>query len=356
MPIPFRPEGRATLIGSMPMIDHEQAADLVFKYTPDIPTWTQLPAFPQESMVAQFAPGMPAVVLEGSLASIDTDRQDLEEELAAFYEALMAVENGEAELQGSRFGLAPEHARGFFILQQRLQRQAFQTAAVKGQVTGPVTFATSVHDANGAAIFYDAQLRDAAVKLLAMKAKWQVAALSQFERPVILFADEPALAGYGTSEFIAISRTEVLEVLGEVVGAVQAAGGLCGIHVCANTDWALVLESGVDIVNFDAFSFFDRFMLYPEAISRFLDRGGMLAWGIVPTQRSEDIRAATIERLSDHWEACVRQVEGLGFSRSRILDQSLVTPSCGVGALKTDLAVRVLQLTDQVSRRIRGNA
>ena len=77
--------------------------------------------------------------------------------------------------------------------------------AVKGQVTGPFTFCTSVSDQNDRAIFYDLQLRDVAIKLLTLKARWQVQHLSQFKRPVIIFLDEPALAGFGSSEYISVT-------------------------------------------------------------------------------------------------------------------------------------------------------
>ena len=33
-------------------------------------------------------------------------------------------------------------------------------------------------------------------------------------------------------------------------------GGLVGVHVCANTDWSLVLDSSADIVSFDAYALF----------------------------------------------------------------------------------------------------
>jgi hypothetical protein len=129
---------------------------------------------------------------------------------------------------------------------------------VKGQVTGPITFCTGVKDQDGRAIFYNEGLRDAAVKLLALNARWQIRTLSGPQRPVIVFIDEPALAGFGSSEMISISKEEILACLTEVVDAIHADGGLAGIHVCANTDWSLVLESGADIVNFDAYAYFDR--------------------------------------------------------------------------------------------------
>ena len=142
-----------------------------------------------------------------------------------------------------------------------------------------MTFTTGVTDRQGRAIFYDPQTRDAAVKLLALKARWQVRRLSAFARTVIVFLDEPALAGFGSSEMISISREEISACLGEVVDAVHAEGGLAGIHVCANTDWSVVISGAMDIVNFDAYAYFDRFVLYPNEIRAFIAAGGILAWG-----------------------------------------------------------------------------
>jgi hypothetical protein len=158
-----------------------------------------------------------------------------------------------------------------------------------------------VPDQNKRAIFYDEQLREAAVKHLAMKARWQVRQLSQFERPVIIFIDEPALAGFGSSEFISISRDEIAPCLEEVIEAVHLEGGLAGVHVCANTDWSLILKSSADIVSFDAYSFFDRFILYADDLKAFLEMGGKIAWGMVPTLEPDRLDRETTDSLVQQW-------------------------------------------------------
>ena len=122
-------------------------------------------------------------------------------DLAGQDDEYMKVVEGEIELDSSRFALAPDTAGGFFSLTERLAGRPGAAAAVKGQITGPFTLGTGIADQNKRAIFYDEQLRDAAVKLLAMKARWQVRRLSQYVRPVLIFIDEPGLAGFGSSEF-----------------------------------------------------------------------------------------------------------------------------------------------------------
>ena len=351
----FKPACRPTLIGSMPVKDHLEAHRLVMDHTPEIPPWVQLPVFPREGMVPQFLPGLPGVVSDGERDFVDTERNEFEAELVAFYESYLGCTEEDAPLDGSIFALTADTAAGFFTLNENLAGTGIESYALKGQVTGPITFTTGVKDQNDQAIFYNDQLRDAAVKLLALKARWQVQVLSGFNKPVIVFLDEPALAGFGSSEFISITREEVTACLEEVTAAVHAEGGLAGVHVCANTDWSMLLETTLDIINFDAYAYFDRFILYPDKVKPFIERGGILAWGIVPTLEPEDIEKESAESLAAIWENQLEQVVSLGIDRRTILEQSLITPSCGVGSQSPALALKVLEMTRDLSRLIRQN-
>jgi methionine synthase II (cobalamin-independent) len=350
---PFHPRALPTLIGSLPLTDHVEACELVLEHTPQIPLWIQLPAHKQEGMVAQFMPGLPGISTTGDRTYINSDKDDFEADILQFYEDYMAAEEGQTDLSESRFVLSEDIARGFFVFVDRLKKLSTPPVAIKGQVTGPFTFCTGISDQNKRAIIYDEQVKDAAVKLLALKSRWQVQQLSCFECPVIIFFDEPALSGFGSSEFISISRDVIVQSLEEVIAAVHAEGGLTGVHVCANTDWSLVLDSAADIVSFDAYSYFDRFILYSDQIKAFLDAGKMIAWGMVPTLQADELENATAESLFNQWQQKTAQVEKLGIDSDQLVSQSLITPSCGAGSLTTELAVKALRLTREVSEKIR---
>ncbi len=349
----FKPDCRPTLIGSLPVKDHTEAHELVMAHTPEIPAWVQLPAFRQEGMVPQFLPGMPGLKSKEGRDYIDTAGSGFEAELVAFYEAYLAVSENAAILDESIFALHAHTAAGFFTLNTNLAAAGVSPCALKGQVAGPITFAMGVKDQNDRAVFYNPQLRDAAVKLLAMKARWQVRVLSKFKQPVIIFLDEPALAGFGSSEFISITREEVRACLEEIAEAIHVEGGLAGVHVCANTDWSVLLDSSLDIINFDAYAYFDRFILYPEELKSFIASGGILAWGIVPTLKVEDIEGASAESLGVLWENQLERVVSLGIGREIITAQSLITPSCGMGSLSRHHTLKVLEMTRDLSALIR---
>jgi methionine synthase II (cobalamin-independent) len=349
---PFHPSCHPILIGSLPVADHQEAVAMVFQTTPRLPVWPQLPVHPQEGMVAQFAAGMPGLREEDGRTYVDLGSDAFETELAAFYEEYLAVVEHAVPLESSRFALGAA-AAGFYALQKQMAAQE-APVAVKGQVTGPITFGLGLKDHQGRAVYYDANARDAAVKLLAMKAAYQVRTLKDADCPVIIFQDEPALAGYGSSEMISISGAEIAASIEEVNDAIHAEGGLAGIHVCANTDWSMILGTRIDIVNFDTYSYFDRFLLYGAQIKQFIGRGGIIAWGLIPTGSAEALDAATTENLVHLWEDQCRQLAALGIDRERLLSQSLISPSCGVGSLDLVQAQKVLTLTREVSNRIRS--
>jgi hypothetical protein len=128
---------------------------------------------------------------------------------------------------------------------------------------------------------------------------------------------------------------------------------LAGIHVCANTDWGLVFDSGVDVVNFDAYSYFDKFALYRDGLESFISRGGIVAWGMVPTNDPGLIEKETAESLAERWLHSVQTILGKSLSLSGVLAQSLFSPSCGCGSLPRHSAERVLILTRELSRILR---
>jgi methionine synthase II (cobalamin-independent) len=335
------------------MENHKEALREVLKVTPEIPLWVQLPALPQEGMMVQFLPGIPGVTRENGRVFIDTTAATFENDLLAFYEAYLSVTEGNVPLDNTPFSLTKKTAQGFFTLLEEMAQPPRPLVALKGQITGPVTLATGLKDQDGKAVFYDDRLLDVVVKTVAMKARWQVEKLSQKGVPVIIFIDEPGLAGFGTSSFISISGEDVKKVLSEVIDQIHLAEGIAGVHVCANTDWSLIFDSSADILSFDAYAFFDRIVLFEERLKPFFNQGRILAWGIVPTSHTDEIERETASSLISKWEDQTARLEALGINRDTILAQSLITPSCGTGSLPLPHALKVLELTREVSAGLR---
>ncbi|MBW1649094.1 MAG: hypothetical protein JRJ44_00185 [Deltaproteobacteria bacterium] len=346
----LKPNCMPLLIGSLPIDDHKKASEIIFDYTPEIPLWAQLPAYQKEGMIEQFLPGMPSVTNKNKKTFINIKASDFEDEILKFYEDYINSRDKQIDSFSSRFTLTENEAKGFFVLMEKVKKLSDKPYAVKGQITGPVTFGIGVKDQDNKSIFYDERLKDIAVKLIAMKAKWQAGRLAKLTTSrVIIFLDEPALAGFGSSSFLTVSREEGMDALKEVIDAIHTEKALAGIHICANSDWSLVLETPADIISFDAYSFFDKFILYPNHIKKFIRKGGALAWGIIPTGNIEDIEKETSASLASAFKDKIAQIEKMGIEKNILLAQSYITPSCGTGNMSLKHAEKVLKMTKEVS-------
>lgn len=335
----FRPECLPTAVGSLPHTDPGVACDMVRRHLPDIPAWPQLPRRDfRESMYVQYSRGFPGVVVEDGRIYVDR-RRDLDADLERLYASYLAGDvswgatDSEYAAGLAHFAtLAPEGAR-----------------AVKGQIIGPISWGLTVTDQDRRAVLYDHVLADALARHLRLGAAWQERALRALAPQTIIFVDEPYLASFG-SAYVAVERHEVIDLLEEVFAGLQ---GLKGVHCCGNTDWSLLLETSVDIVNFDAYNFAEAFSLYPQALRAFLDRGGIIAWGIVPVGGDAEVMAESVEHLTDRlWEA-LRLVASRGVPLDALLSASLLTPACGMGTLSEGAAARALELLAGVSARMR---
>ncbi len=347
----FKPNALPTLIGSIPLKDHKEAVKLILKYTPEIPLWPQLPCYKEERLLSQFAEGLPGIRQKDDTFFFDTSDPGFDEEVLAFFEDYLAVKEAGAPLEGSRFAFSEGTSRGFEAFLELVAEKEPKPVALKGQITGPFTMLTGIKDQDGKLSYFNPVLRDAVVKAIALKAVYQVQRMKQISDNVIMFLDEPALSGFGSSAMVGITRDEALSDLKSVVDEVKEAGATVGIHVCANTDWSLVMDSGIHILSFDAYGYFDKLVLYRDALDKFFSSGGVIAWGLVPTLNPDDLAREDIASLYAKWKECAASV---GFDYKDLVSQALITPSCGTGLLTIEQAERALSLTRALSEKIRG--
>ena len=331
----FELNGRATAIGSMPNVDPQEACSLILANLPDIPAWPQLPkrAF-TENMYAQFSEGFPGIVLEDDRIWIDRSR-DLSDSLEGLYADYLGgvVERG---------AIGRDYADGLHLFLETAGRQ--NPKAVKGQITGPISFGLTVTDQDRRPLLYDEVLADALAKHLRLKAAWQQQRLSELCPTTILSVDEPYLSSLG-SAYVALPRDQVLTLLDEVLGGIS---GLKAIHCCGNTDWSVVLETGIDILSFDAYSYGESLTLYPTEVRSFLERGGVIAWGIVPNDEPSLARETEVSLLA-RLTGLMDLMASKDVSRGILWSRCLITPSCGLESVSAEGAARALELTAKVS-------
>ncbi|OVE82160.1 hypothetical protein BVY04_01885 [bacterium M21] len=352
-----KPKCTATAIGSMPFSNPAQAVEVSLTCIKDAPIWPQLPAYGlNEQMEIQYSEGLPSIVIDREKSRMYFDTSvDYSEEFADFYEAyMMAMDPDDGNGDCSALAISEEFSHGIYAMEKALEaRGGEKLPFVKVQTTGPVSMALTLVDENKRAIYYNEEFRDVIVKAMAMKCRWQIQKFSKFADKVICFIDEPILSAFGSSTYVSVQRDDVVAILQEVIEAIHADGALAGIHCCGNTEWSILMDAGVDMVNFDAFEFGETIAMYPEHVKALLEGGGTLAWGVVPT--SPVIREQTVESLEAKLEEGMEHLaKATGMDKQLILEQAFVTPSCGTGSMDEADAIKVFEVLKGLGERMKA--
>ena len=326
-----------TGIGSFPFTNIDEAIDLIFSVCKEIPFWPQLPKrSPLENMYTTFLEGVPCMVVdtEKNTAFIDTEQVD---GIEKFYEDV-AVDNVDA------FRITDNVAPGFYRFLERLKDIQEGVKYIKCQVTGPFSMGLGLKDEHDKPIIYNDAFYDIIKKALHMKAKWMIQTIKAAypEKNIIIFFDEPYMVSFGSS-YVSISKETALSAFNEVLEGLNAKRG---VHVCGNTDWSVLLNSHVDIINYDAFNYLDTIFYYKEDLARFLARGGWIAPGVVPsTEKIRETSQEDIQKILSSFTAKIREI-----SPNLKQNDFLITTSCGVGSLTDAEARKAMELLKKLNQ------
>ncbi len=327
------------MMGSMPHVTPKDAVHALDISPLSIPAWPQLPkrSF-KEAMIPQYTEAFPGVRVDETEKRIWVQvDDDLPNSMAEFYEHIV-------EEHVDAFAISEDYAAGLHYTIEQLAAANAKLPFLKGQVTGPFTFGLGLADQDRRSVWFDEQYRDIVLKGLSMKALWQIRQLQPYTDQVVIFFDEPVLSALGTPAYMMIQDEDVINGLNEVFEVAHNAGALVGVHCCGNMDWGLLASTNIDIIAFDAYFYGDKVALYPDKMNAFLERGGMLASGLVPTGDVEKLRVETADSLKQKHESLIQEFVGKGIAEEMLRAQFLFTPSCGMGTLSQNDTALVLDL------------
>ncbi|MDP1803963.1 MAG: hypothetical protein Q8K72_02240 [Acidimicrobiales bacterium] len=316
------PRGLSSSIGSLPHTDALHAAELVLNLQPRLPAAPSLPnRSGVERMLAQAAWGIPGVDVQAD-GSLRVDDPMLDPRAAL----------NDAGVDGEPFvGL-----RAF------LGAVAGRQAPIKLQLTGAVTLGLALH-AVGVPTDRAFAVAGAAVRA---RAKGLVAAAvaAAPKAPLVVFVDEPGLVGAMHPGF-PIDTNRTIDLVSSVLATLEP-HATTGLHCCGSADWRVALQTGPQILSLPI----DHGAVdHAGAIGTFLDQGGWVAWGAVPTTGPLGTRDERLwQQLSAEWAS----LTAAGCDLVRLREQAMITPACGLANHGEDQAEQVLTLTNQVARRL----
>jgi len=305
-------EGRCstTAMGIMPHRDVDRALELVLSL--DIPFWPQLPNVSiYEDMYVQVSQNFPGITIDFDKERLIFDTATFERELDEYF---MKMDRPEA------FALTKEYS---MVFHEFLSKELRGYKAIRGQVTGPVSFGFKVLDESLKPIIYNDEARAILFDFIQRRVNVQYQELKKRNPNAFVWLDEPGL-GYAFSGLSGYNEQQAKE---DYHNFLQGLEGPKGLHLCADVNLPYLLELGVEILSFDAYQIEFMPKEYTSSAAEFLKSGGIISWGIIPTE-STTLATQTPETLaallSDYWEVISQNTD---LSLNQIAQQALVAPA-----------------------------
>jgi hypothetical protein len=326
-----------TAMAVMPHRDVDRAVEVALSL--DVPFWPQLPHVSYyEDMYVQASEHFPGIILdlEKRTLRFSTDRfvAELEKALARFEEpAYFDVSEAYSAVYPRFLGL-----------------DLADRPAIRGQMEGPISFGFNVHDENDRPILFDETVRPFMLDFMAKRVNAQLNRLRQRNENAFMFVDEPGLQFL----FSAMSGYNDVAARADMEGFFAMIERPRGVHLCGNPDWDFLLGLDLDVLSLDVYTNGEIFASYSSAIRRFLERGGVLVWGIVPTNW-EPFAAETVDSLETRQLRIWGVLEDRGIERELLLARSMLSPAtcCLINPDGERTVENAFAVTKELSLRLR---
>jgi hypothetical protein len=327
-----------TAMAVMPHRDVDRALDMAMSL--DIPFWPQLPRFSYyEDMYVQASEHFPGIVLdmqkETVRFSIDRFIEELEETMSHFDEP-------------EYFDISEQYSA---VYSRFKQMDLSGRPAIRGQLEGPISFGFKVKDQDDRPILFNDTVRPFMMEFMAKRVNSQLNVLKKINPNAFMYVDEPglqflfnALAGYSDR-----AAREDMEMFFSLIERPR------GVHLCGNPDWDFLLGLDMDILSLDVYTNGEIFGSYASSIKRFLDRGGIISWGIVPTN-FEPFEKENIDSLETMLENVWSALYQKGIDRDFLISRSLLSPAtcCLVNPDIEKTVEKAFKEVKELSERLRN--
>ncbi|MEW5736539.1 MAG: hypothetical protein AB1921_16965 [Thermodesulfobacteriota bacterium] len=299
-----------TAMAVMPHQDADRALEAALGL--DVPFWPQLPRLSYyEDMYVQASEHFPGIVL------------DMEKQTLRFSSEKFALELDEAFAhyeEPEYFDITPDYSS---VYHRFLGMDLRDRPAIRGQLEGPVSFGFNIKDENDRPIIFDDTVRPFMLEFMAKRVNVQLGKLKKMNENAFMFIDEPGLQFV----FSALSGYDGVKAKADLDTFFSMIERPRGVHLCGNPDWDFLLNLDTEILSLDVFSNGNIFISYHQAIKRFLERGGRLVWGIVPTNVEPFEQKGGLDTLSEYLLELWNTLDKKGIDRGFLLSRSMIGPA-----------------------------
>jgi hypothetical protein len=326
-----------TAMAVMPHKDVDRALELALFL--DIPFWPQLPRVSYyEDMYVQASEHFPGIVLDLGKRTL---RFSLDKFVAEYEEALNRLAQAEYWDVSETYSV---------VYHRFVKMDLSARPAIRGQLEGPVSFGMNVPDQDGRPLLFDDTVRPFMLEVMARRANVQLQRLKKKNPNAFMYIDEPGLQFI----FSAMSGYGDLAAKGDLDQFFSLIERPRGVHLCGNPDWDFLLGLDLDILSLDVYTNGEIFSSYARSIRKFLDRGGVLCWGIAPTN-FEPFEKEDLDSLAGRLTAVWEILQGKGIDREFLLSRSLLSPAtcCLVNPDGEKTVEKAFQTVKELSVKLR---
>lgn len=302
--------------------EHWQAQQ---RWTPDIRVWP----FVAGPLWSLSGAGFPGLTEQSSTLNEEQFESEAEALQLAFlqgdtrHSAMAAVEQTIRQL-----GNIAEHVQALIV-----------------SLYGPLSLGLTLTSADEQPLWHQPTSRELLIQHLRLRASWIEEHLGAITPATILCWDEP-FWGAVHGPFITNTEAETLAIVAETGQSIQMPQGLAP---AGETDWLALLNSHLRfLVCLPAQH--QALMQCGRTLNTYFEQGGIIVWGIVPT---ESPTPTTPADLVETWDQMLKYALERDVLTSRMLSGSLITTTTGLGTRTISNADKVLSLLAETAQAVR---
>ncbi len=306
----FKANCKTTAMGIMPHRDIDRALQLSLSL--DIPFWPQLPHVSYyEDMYAQFSQHFPGIIVDEENSRLLFETSRFEKELGEYS---LNMDDLTTFTLGEMYSV---------VYHRFLEEKLSDYIAIRGQTIGPVSFGFKVVDENKRPIIYNDSVKEILFDFITRKINAQYRELKARNENAFVWLDEPGLSWV----FSGLSGYSDVQAGKDYRSFMSGLECIRALHLCANINLSYLLEMGTDLLSFDAYQMELMPKGYAASVAKFINDGGIICWGIVPTD-SDNLSLQNPRSLADllveYWRVIS---DNTGLSLKTIAGQALIAPA-----------------------------
>lgn len=335
-------------VGMLPYDNLKHATAMVAKLYKDFPFIAFLPnVFSEDNVQNRTFENTPGIIYQEGKISFDLGTQKYNDAMSL----LNKIYNASTPDNLDCFSFSSVFLEKFL---QIIKKFKSHNACIN--ILGPFTVSQILTSAAQEQILADKSYQRLFVKAVCTKALWAMKKIKEYcsDTVPVVILEEPLLYKYGNlkRENEASTSEHVIDMFANVVDKLKLHGAIVGVQCMEKCDWSIPISAGVDLISYDAYNNPNNLGIIPDVLTKFLQKGGMINWGIVPTLSDNMIKGLSVDYLHQRLLTTFDGITLSGVPADLLYNSALVSLNGDVNHLNVMFAEKAIMLATQLSSRL----